>query len=200
MKINVIHTEEYEVTRVKYTFSKLDFYKEQNYKVFFPEGIVISSSESELVTAIRAEFNSNKITEQIKEIKSLIDINLSNITYYLNSLNTDFPDVIDLVVTQYGVGGSYNLPNRIIVNINYKIDQLFNLIHELTHLAVEENIVQKNNLTHPEKEVLVNWLMERDEGIRSLFPDGFIPSKNKYDADAVLVASKCGLNYYGTVA
>lgn len=193
MKINVIHTEEYEVTRVKYTFSKLDFYKDQNYKVFFPKEIILQSTEAELEAAITAEFNNAEVREYIKDIKILIAKNLSTITRYVNSLNADFPDVIDLVVTQYGVGGSYDLPNRIIVNINYKTDPLFNLIHELTHLAVEENIVQKNNLTHPEKEVLINWIMERDESIRDLFPSGYIPSHNKYDTDAELVASKCGL-------
>lgn len=193
MKLTIVHAVEDEIRRVKYTFAKLEFYKQQGYQVYLPESIDITDSEQKLKEVVVREFSSSLVEEAKKEIASKFIKHQNVIEKYLKSLNRGFPTNVSVRLTQYGVGGSYHLPSQIIVNVRYKLDHLFNVIHEMTHLAIEDSIVKRFDLGHPEKEVLVNWLMERDAGIRGLFDEGYIPAKNKYELDVLGVAKKCGL-------
>jgi hypothetical protein len=46
--------------------------------------------------------------------------------------------------TKYGTGGSYNLPNTVIINLNrrWEVGMLKTIIHEIIHLAIEKDILE----------------------------------------------------------
>ena len=69
----------------------------------------------------------------------------------------------DVQITMYGPGGSYQLPNRIILRAakNSDVsDSADTIMHEIIHLLIEK-IVKKNKLNHNGKENLVNIIIER---------------------------------------
>ncbi len=65
-----------------------------------------------------------------------------------------------ILLTKYGVYGSYYLPNKIFINIQRDIkDIVATIIHEIIHLRVED-IVKQKRLNHEEKEELVEDMLK----------------------------------------
>lgn len=69
----------------------------------------------------------------------------------------------DVLLTAYGPGGSYTpLGNKAKILIlttadgQFKINPIETIIHEMVHLGIEKNIVEKFKLEHWEKETLVD--------------------------------------------
>jgi hypothetical protein len=61
-----------------------------------------------------------------------------------------------IFLTKFGTYGSYSLPNKIFLNIYQPLNKISDVLkHEVKHLQVED-IVLKQNLSHAEKEKLVN--------------------------------------------
>lgn len=148
MKINIKFGIEYEQSRVKFTLSKLQWYKDKGYKPKLSKETVEKEFKKEDYENAEKELKSefSKIEKSLE--KSLIEKFGSN----------SIPPEYDVILTKYGVAGSYNLPNKIIINISAKKSKIEILKHEIIHLIVE-NEVKKRDLTHEEKENLVNSLM-----------------------------------------
>ncbi len=65
-----------------------------------------------------------------------------------------------ITLTKYGVGGSYNLPNLVYVNISKEYgfyNPIETIKHEIIHLIMQEFVV-KNKLSHPQKEELIKLI------------------------------------------
>ena len=62
-----------------------------------------------------------------------------------------------LILTKYGMGGSYSLPNQIILNINSK-SKINTILHEITHLTIEAYI-QKYKIQQNQKERIVDLIL-----------------------------------------
>lgn len=100
-----------------------------------------------------------KITQQLNEIKKL--------TPHFQELHKFwgfkiFPKYL-VKLTLYGPGGNYNTETgTILIKTNkkgdFKIPPLQNIIHELIHLGIEDNIVNRFRLSHSEKEALVDQI------------------------------------------
>lgn len=100
----------------------------------------------------------------IEKINSEIE-NITNNFPVFEKLNTSwgfklFPQYT-ILLTLYGPGGSYNSDTgtiliRTSVDGKFQNPKLQSIIHEITHLGIEDNIVKKYNLNHSEKEALVN--------------------------------------------
>lgn len=67
-----------------------------------------------------------------------------------------------VLLTRYGTGGSYIIPNIIILNIRNKDCRKFaaTIFHEIIHLAIEP-FIQKHPITHWEKERLVDIIFKK---------------------------------------
>lgn len=148
MKINIKFGVEHEKKRVEFTLSKSDWYKAHNYNPLLPNEAIEKEFKKEDYENAEKELKSefSKIEKSLE--KSLIEKFGSN----------SIPPEYDVILTKYGVAGSYNLPNKIIINISAKKSKIEILKHEIIHLIVE-NEVKKRDLTHEEKENLVNSLM-----------------------------------------
>ena len=79
--------------------------------------------------------------------------------YFLET-NAKPENVYEIKLTKYGVGGSYNLPNTIIVNFQGKfgIGVSKTIIHEIVHLSIQE-LIEKYKVGHWEKERVVDLIL-----------------------------------------
>ena len=79
--------------------------------------------------------------------------------------NDEIPEILDVKLTQYGTGGSYQPPKTIIINITNK-NCLKVALHEIVHLLAEST-VQKQKLSHQEKEKLVESILTEIYSIKN---------------------------------
>lgn len=160
MKLEIIYTQESEQERLKYTLSKLDFYASMGHPLNLPSGTTVSSSSDDILAAAEKEFPSQVVLKAKDSILSGWQEHSKLIMQYIESLTFEVPKSIKLILTQYGAGGSYNVNAcEIIVNVNYKADPLSILVHEITHLIVDNGLVHKFGLNHEDKENLIKWLI-----------------------------------------
>ncbi len=155
MKFNYHFSEELEQERVEYTRSKLDFYTQNGYPVHLPQ------------TTIEAEWSVDIYEQAIATISTIID-SYSH-TFHAGALaaHLTLSDEYNIQLTRYGVGGSYNQPNTVIINILKKSGEtkgpqslIESIFHEITHLIIEMQI-QKYNISHWDKEIIVNLLLAK---------------------------------------
>jgi hypothetical protein len=163
-KLKVIYNQEYDIQRVIDTIKKIDWFVQNNYnyKNFpFPKALdkekLKSYSEQEIKDAVIAEYSNDLYKENEKFL-------LDNWEKASQEIDSAFPksglrvqEEYKIYLTKYGTGGSYNLPNTVIVNVTFsskmKIIQL--IIHEMIHLAIEEDIL-KYKIGQAQKERIVD--------------------------------------------
>ena len=86
---------------------------------------------------------------------SIFSDKLEQTLFYI--FGKDIQTSFNVYLTKYGVGGSYRLPNEIILNINNKLG-VKTVVHEMVHLMIEEN-VKKYNLKQFQKERTVDLIL-----------------------------------------
>lgn len=155
---------ESEVRRVKGTIDKLEWFTKNNYKFLLPNGIkdfkdpkieiIRKSVEDEYDLKIYqiAESAILKSWERNSEFMRKINQKLSG-SYILDELT--------VILTRYGVQGSYMPPNSVIINIsNIPPEYLIRtVIHESLHLMIE-HLIKKYSVEHWVKERIVNLIMD----------------------------------------
>ena len=158
MELKIEFGIDFELKRVKNTLAELDWYNSQGYKPRLPKGVSGKSSEKEIQNQIIKEFDKKKY----KEVANQIALDFSTINKQLSkklkeSFNKDIPITFFVYLTNYGVGGSYNLPNIVIFNINNKKGYK-TIVHEIIHLLIE-TWIQKYKIQHWEKERIVDLVL-----------------------------------------
>ncbi|MGB8816170.1 MAG: hypothetical protein WCC74_03015 [Minisyncoccia bacterium] len=163
-KLKIIYNKDFDVKRVINTIKKIDWFVENKYeykKFSFPKVLDVEKlkdySDEEIENAVISEYDEEvykknetflinhwyKISEEIKNSfsKSSIPVQNEYIIYF----------------TKYGTGGSYNLPNTVIINLTsrWEVGMLRTIIHEIIHLAIEENII-KYKIGQAQKERIVD--------------------------------------------
>lgn len=161
MNFNVVYLRKSEHQRLAFTLKNITFYKEKGYRVLLPKGATLDqTSENDIFELADQEFPDklvidvkNKVILEIQRYKDSIDL-------YIKSIPYKAPEEVRIILTQYGVGGSYNVySSEIVINIKYKFDFMSLIMHELTHILVDKELVYKFNLDHDEKENLIKWLL-----------------------------------------
>jgi len=138
---------------------KLDWYAENGYKPAVPIRTNKKSSELEVKNAVKKDFilNEQKFTEVQKQLRKLIEKNRNELDIFFSTFDYKIPKKIKIYMTNYGPGGSYYLPDEIILLMRGSAHDMFRtIIHEIVHLIVEKPFVQKNKLTHWQKELLID--------------------------------------------
>lgn len=122
--IVIIYSIETEIKRVKNTFEKINWFKEKGYwprirlpKLLSDKNSLDQIDEALVKSAIQSEYAEEKYINFATEMKKRWEnvckkFDLSTIFSSLK-LQKEY----NIQLTQYGVGGSYNLPNNIIINI-----------------------------------------------------------------------------------
>lgn len=166
IRLQINYSLDFEIERVKNTLKKNSWLKKNNYKITLPSGV--SSVENQ------KDFNHQKIKklvsskylekEYVNAAASLdnawnaLDVNsLKNLLSFFGSSLKE----INVILTKYGTGGSYNPPETIIINITLRTSKNLTktLFHEIIHLLIEPFIL-KYGVSHWDKEALVNMLQD----------------------------------------
>lgn len=162
------------------TIQDIKFFEEKNYQVSLPQGSLIGDLKvkSKLGNLTNEDYERlkvfvqdsvydeadyqkgyEKIENELELINRMIDkISQSNYNWNFKEFNT-----YQVNLTLYGPGGSYN-PDEgsvlIFTTINGRFKNYDNpantIIHEITHIGIEEAIVNKYDISHALKERIVD--------------------------------------------
>lgn len=172
MKLNFKYSLDTENARVKNTVRKKDFFIQNGYKIIMPEGYSLDSEDfSKIEKQIEKEFDKEKVTKLKSDISNNWDKYETDIDAFLKRLPYKIPDELITIFTYYGVGGSYDLPNKIVINVNYGLNTFSTIVHELIHLIIEEPVIKKFDIEHWDKESLVDYLFVTDSSLNKIFPN-----------------------------
>jgi hypothetical protein len=148
IKANTIKQEKESVEWCK---KRLKWYKQNRYVCVLPKD------------SVEKEYKVKDYQKIIQKIKS--DWKKENLQRLIKILGKGADRTYKVYLTKYGVGGLYEPPDTIIVNISpeYNSRNKINvIIHEIIHLALND-FVKKNKLSHWQKENLIKII----EGIIS---------------------------------
>jgi len=154
-----------EKRRLENTLAKLDWYDSHGYRVRFPAGIDPRTAQfEEIVRALEREFDIEdyrKASAKIRRGYSSIEPDL--VKALEEATGRKAPSTFEVILTKYGTGGSYNLSNRIILNINNR-HPIETLVHEICHILLEPD-VKKRGTIHEKKEKAVDSLFGKIQNI-----------------------------------
>mgnify|MGYP001614003526 FL=1 len=155
MILKLKYGKKFEINRIKSTLAKLEWYKSRGYKPLLLKNII---DERKIEEYVERDFEEKDYKDKGEElVKQFLKVKEIFISKLKSFIKTGLPKEIDLIVTKYGVGGSYSPPNRIVVNIlgNQANKPLLEVLkHEIIHLLVEDEIVRRK-LSHRDKEQFV---------------------------------------------
>jgi hypothetical protein len=168
IKLDIQYSFEYEKERIKYTLGKAVWFIENGYSksIKLPAGkkldeINISTSTDYLFDKLE-EYNSSdyeKMKSNLNEQWSSFVVKLEK---YFEETLLKQEDSYIVQLTKYGVGGSYNLPNTVILNFQNRTETaLFRtIVHETIHLSIQ-SFVDKYKVDHWVKERIVDLIFQK---------------------------------------
>jgi hypothetical protein len=163
MKLKFVYSKSFELTRVKDTLKRHDWFMSQGYNIKLPEGITKDSTDKELRAQIKKEYNEGKFQKEVVKISKKFS---KYAEVFSNKLKEVFkkgvPKTVTVYLTIYGVGGSYLQPAKVIFNIAHNYDGAKTIAHEIIHLMIEDSI-QKYGIRHWEKERIVDLILNSKE-------------------------------------
>lgn len=159
MPLNIKYGLELEEQRLKNTLDRYLWYKKMGYNPRFPADIIPkSSNHAKIYSALKNEYDEKIYQKTATEIIKKFSIKEKK---FYSNLQTIFGKKIrsnySVILTQYGVSGSYSLPNKIILNINSK-SKIHTIFHEIVHLIIEPYI-QKYTIEQNQKERIVDLIL-----------------------------------------
>jgi hypothetical protein len=149
-KLNIIYNIEFDIQRVIDTIKKIDWYIEKGYNLknlSFPKIFDIEKikeySEEEIKNAVINEYSDDLYKDNEKFLVENWEKASKEIELAFSKSKLLCQSEYKIFLTKYGMGGSYNLPNVVIINLSnsFMVGMLRTIIHEIIHLAIEESIV-----------------------------------------------------------
>lgn len=166
MKLIVGYNLPSEIRDVERILRAKDFWQEHGYDPSLPVGVKIGDEFNEKIAELTkkefTDFRSDYLGAKEKILRDWKNKGPKVISAFDSSDLTNYPipEKIFVILTRYGPGGSYWLPNRVVVKIyNDKRDILETIVHEIVHLIIEKPLINKHQIPHREKEALVDYLM-----------------------------------------
>ena len=155
-----------EVQRVQNTLDDLKWLKENKYRYSLPvfQSEPEKVSNEEIQNSVKKEYSTVEFKIAEEAVRSAWEEKWTKIEKIQNTIiGADKLDHIKIVFTRYGTGGSYRIPNRIVINLQGKIPEYLikTVIHECIHLMIE-NLILKNKVAHWHKERIVDLIMDRE--------------------------------------
>lgn len=166
INIKIKYSISFETQRVFDVAKKIDWFKRMSYEVDLPKDLKIENTKKItkkiIIDAIINEYNSIDYEKAVKIIKQNWDKISSELAKNFLSIKLKPKSSYNIFLTKYGTGGSYNLPNYIIVNFRKRTadDLVRIIIHEIIHLMIEPS-VKKNKVQHWQKERLVDLIFSK---------------------------------------
>ena len=163
MLFRVIYAMDLEVKRVQETVQKIAWYKENKYTVTLPndlkEGIL---AHEDIFNSVDWEYSDSLYCLTAQKIQ--LELKKENVENQLQDMFSKFelslPNEIIIQLTRYWTKWSYNPPNEIILHLEQKRPLISVILHETIHLLIH-SYIEKYNISHWHKEVLVDFLFKQ---------------------------------------
>ncbi len=165
INLDIKYSPEEEILQVQNTIDKIDWFNEKGYTFKLPKTLSLEDrdfSPESIKQSIWDEYKEENYKKEERYIlKTLPKIN-EVLESYFTATSIEPQSSYKINLTRYGVGGSYNPPNKIIVNIQTRSEMKLvkTIVHEIVHLSIEE-LIQKYNVDHWSKERLVDLILEK---------------------------------------
>lgn len=190
IKLEISHSLESETERVFLTLKKLEWYLSNGYRPILPKGLQKDSTLEQVTNAVSAEYTPSEYKAFAQSLLKAWHHH-AQIIEKLEKGPLSIKGEYKIVLTKYGVGGSYDASTDTIrLNIKPRLaDEVVGIIlHEIVHMALEP-LIEKYNVSHWRKERLVDLIGNTffpeirkpqtiqedisvvDEKYRSLYPD-----------------------------
>ena len=178
--VEFLFSVEREVFRIRCTLQKMDFYKTFKYVLHFPKQLesLLEKSEDVEDVVIKAILEQEYNEKEYEEVNEYIVTSWKEkgkvVMDKIKTLGRDVQSLYTISLTKYGVGGSYGLPNFVVLNFYLKSEEsCFQTVkHEIIHLTIED-LIQKYHIDQKPKERIVdltyNRFFENERGIQ--WPD-----------------------------
>lgn len=145
---------EEEERRVKKLLEKKMFYEEHGYSAFFPQG------------DLREVFHREEYEKGVQIVtgeKEIIEQAIDRLKYLASHTDIFLPEALTIVLTKYGVGGSFDVASGRIVVMMRPDGSLIKppshlVVHELLHIATDESYAKRYGLTHAQNERFIDLL------------------------------------------
>jgi hypothetical protein len=168
LKLKIKYSKSFEVKRIHNTLLDYAWFKEQGYKINLPTPIKQKLDRDKVVSwryikiNVTKSFNKGYYKKQAELLNRKWLKMRDNFLNNLETLGFPVPSFYQVDLTLYGSGGSYYLPNAVILNLKYdsKKELIYTLAHEIIHLGIE-GWIQKHKIAHWDKEWLVDMAMGR---------------------------------------
>jgi len=155
-----------EIKRVVDTLNDLKWLNENKYRYSLPafKNEPDKVNDEEIRNSVENEYSLVEFKVAEEAVRSAWEEKWIKIKEIQDTIiGVDKLNHIKIVFTKYGTGGSYRIPNRIVINLQGKIPEYLikTVIHECVHLMIE-NLILKNKVTHWHKERIVDLIMDKE--------------------------------------
>src|SRR3989344_4244698 len=164
IKLKISFSKEKEIERVIYTMDKIDWFNENGYRPILPleinKDFFLSKGKEGVTDAVEKEFS----VDDYEKTKTYIENNQSDILpklyEFVKKIGFTPQEEYIIVLTKYGVAGSYHVPNTIVINIKMKYEKglMRTIVHEILHLTIE-NLIKEYKISHWKKERVIDLLL-----------------------------------------
>jgi len=160
---------EYEIQRIKNTIERSKWFIKNGYSKWIKlpadeklEEINKNKPINYLFEKAKEEYNEKLYIKAKDEVAEQWNKFSQKLEKYFQETSLNIEDFYHIQLTRYGVGGSYNLPNKIIVNIQNKFGIAIprTIIHEIVHLSIQP-FIDKYEVEHWVKERIVDLIVSR---------------------------------------
>lgn len=146
-----IPTLEEESRRVMNIRNRLSFYQQHDYDVTLPDGEITAIDTDSYNIGVRAVEADRPIIE--KAAQRMIEL--------ADKLHLAPPEKVTVVITKYGVGGSYDVDSgRIVVMLKPDATLMkpasHLVIHEMLHISSQQTLAVPFGLTHDQNERMID--------------------------------------------
>ncbi|MBU1558045.1 hypothetical protein KKC45_03725, partial [Patescibacteria group bacterium] len=170
INLNINYSLDYEKKRIKYTLDKADWFIKNGYSkwIKLPEGKKLDeieineATEKYLIDKVDEEYNKDDYASTKDIINKQWFKFTPKLEKYFDETSLNKENVYNIQLTKYGVGGSYNLPNNVILNFKNKSElSLFKIpVHEIIHLSIQP-FIDEYDVDHWIKERIVDSILEK---------------------------------------
>jgi hypothetical protein len=160
MLMEIKYSLKLEKQRIKSAIEKLSWYKKLGYSPRFPQNINPQKDNlKKIYIALQNEYSEKEYKKAAAEINKKFSKIENDFCKKLQTLcGKKIRRNYKLILTKYGVGGSYSLPNKIIYNMGMKSSSVYTILHEITHLVIEPYI-KKYQIQQNIKERIVDLIL-----------------------------------------
>jgi predicted SprT family Zn-dependent metalloprotease len=170
MQLKITYSFENDLQRIIDTINQIDWFKEKGYRVELPPELDIAKIKEYSVQEVSDLLKQSWRDEKYKNVEKQIEENWQKYSERfekdLIGINLKPAEEYKVVLTRYGVGGSFNpQENKITLNTSYyernpNRSLMVAILHEIVHINIAEYI-QQNKIPHEVKEKIVDMIMKK---------------------------------------